>query len=233
MLSHKDSVFNMVQIIQEKRRPSTAQQFGQAFGNVSQSLGESIPKMMMEREQQQAQNEEYQRQNKTYEQLTGRPLSRDQKIREKEIEYALRGDFEGKKSSIKSGEDQAPLNNAIQTINQMRDIRKKGNLGLGTGLWSVFGGKTAKDKGEYEQLGKSLIQYATSIPIRNKLEFETLAERLYDASITDAEAEGVLDAMERIIQGSLPNQQQQQPSVGMQSEPMKQKRPLNMFVGKR
>ena len=97
----------------------------------------------------------------------------------------------------------APLESALDTVNEMREIRKKGNLGRGSSIIGFSGGETARDRGKYEQLGKSLIQYATNIPIRNKLEFETLAERLYDASITDAEAEGVLDAMESIIQKSL------------------------------
>lgn len=97
----------------------------------------------------------------------------------------------------------APLETALETIDEMRKLRQKGNLGRGSGIIGLAGGETARDRGKYEQLGKSLIQYATNIPIRNQLEFETLAERLYDASITDAEAEGVLDAMENIIQNSL------------------------------
>jgi len=91
----------------------------------------------------------------------------------------------------------------IQTVKEMRDIGKKGNLGVGTGIRKVFSGEAAKDAGTYEQLGKSLIQLSTTIPIRNKLEFETLAEKLYDPSIRDAEREGILDAMENILNRSL------------------------------
>lgn len=91
----------------------------------------------------------------------------------------------------------------IQTVKEMRDIGKKGNLGIGTGIRKVFSGEAAKDAGTYEQLGKSLIQLSTTIPIRNKLEFETLAEKLYDPSIRDAEREGILDAMENILNRSI------------------------------
>lgn len=120
-------------------------------------------------------------------------IAKHNQVREQQ-ERKLNTDREGKI---------APLETALETVDEMRKLRKKGNLGRGSGIIGLAGGETARDRGKYEQLGKSLIQYATNIPIRNQLEFETLAERLYDASITDAEAEGVLDAMENIIKNSL------------------------------
>jgi len=80
-------------------------------------------------------------------------------------------------------------------------LRKKGNLGVGSS-YSLFP-KTQKDVGEYTQLAKSLIQLSTNIPIRNQIEFETLAGDLINPNITDAHAEGTLNAMEKILQGHL------------------------------
>jgi hypothetical protein len=94
------------------------------------------------------------------------------------------------------------LEGALETIQRMRDLRKQDNLGWGSQITRLFSPKARKDAGEYEQLGKSLISLASNIPIRNKQEFETLAERLYDPAISDDEAEGILSAMERIIQNS-------------------------------
>lgn len=93
----------------------------------------------------------------------------------------------------------APFQAGLETIQRMRQLGEKGNLGRGSALYGFFGGETAKDRGEYEQLGKSLISLASSIPIRNKEEFETLAHNLYDPSIPDSQREGILDAMEQII----------------------------------
>lgn len=45
----------------------------------------------------------------------------------------------------------------LQTIKEMKDIGKKGNLGVGTGVRGVFSGEAAKDAAQYEQLGLSLI----------------------------------------------------------------------------
>lgn len=96
-----------------------------------------------------------------------------------------------------------PLQGALQRVERMREIGSGGRLGRGSSLLGMLGGETAKDRGEYEQLGKSLISFATSIPIRNRLEFETLAEQLYDPSLPDKAREGVLNAMERIITDSI------------------------------
>lgn len=103
--------------------------------------------------------------------------------------------------------------NALSTINRMRQLGSQGNLGFGSGVQStVFGGKTARDYGEYEQLGKSLIQMASPIIIRNKSEFETLAGKLYDPSIRDQEREGILAGMEKIIKDNMGYSMQEQPA---------------------
>lgn len=103
----------------------------------------------------------------------------------------------------KQNEKIATFENALETINEMRSISSKGNLGRGSQIFGYFGGETSKDRGQYEQLGKSLIQLSTNIPIRNQREFETLAHNLYNPSLPDAQREGILDSMESLINRSL------------------------------
>lgn len=136
-------------------------------------------------------------------------------------------------SEQKLQEKIAPLQQAFGTINRMREIGSKGNLGRGSAIFGALGGETAKDREEYEQLGKSLISFSTSIPIRNRLEFETLADKLYNPSLPDKARQGVLDAMERIINNSLSqyvgpqNLQKFQGSSGQKERP-----PLDSFFEK-
>lgn len=127
---------------------------------------------------------------------------------EKRLEYTKQLGLEEAKqkkfaNEIALAQKSQNIQNALGSVEKMRSIRSKGNLGRGSSLLGFFGGETARDRGEYEQLGKSLISFASTIPIRNRLEFETLAEKLYDPSITDAESEGVLNSMEKILQDSL------------------------------
>lgn len=110
---------------------------------------------------------------------------------------------ESKKAKTKHQESIAPLQSAFETIDRMEKLGKKGNLGIGTKVRGVLSPEARKDAAEYERLGKSLIQYSTNIPIRNRQEFETLAHDLYDPSINDASREGILMAMRRIIENSM------------------------------
>lgn len=90
----------------------------------------------------------------------------------------------------------------LGTIEEMKAIRNRGNIGRGSGIIKklpYIGEEAAKDSGRYEQLGKSLIQLSTNIPIRNRQEFEALAHGLYDPTMTDAEAEGLLDGLESFL----------------------------------
>jgi len=101
----------------------------------------------------------------------------------------------------KKEEDNRALRGGLDTLKRMKEIRRSGRLGIGSEYSPLA--KTRQAAGEYSQLGKSLIQLSSNIPIRNRQEFETLAENLYDPTITDASARGILNAMERIIRNSL------------------------------
>ncbi len=132
---------------------------------------------------------------------------------------------EAEKKATKDREERLSFDAALDSVNKMKQIRKNGNLGRTAYLTQTFGSDTQRDMGEYTTLGNSLISYASNIPIRNRQEFEKLAGRISDPHITDAEAEGILDALERIISNSRkpfedPNAAAEQP---------KQRRPLSDF----
>lgn len=97
----------------------------------------------------------------------------------------------------------APMLGALDVINEMKALRGKGNLGFGSQTLGGIYPDVRKDRAEYEQLGKSLISYASMIPIRNQKEFETLSEKLFDPNLRDSDAEGILNAMTRIVENSL------------------------------
>lgn len=194
--------------------PSTGEMFAEAFGNLGRAGAEGVVDIFQKREQA-AKDAKV---NEMLSQLTGLDAEALGGLSPEERRDLLKQGFQQKgqreieelkgqqpsKDEMKAEEKAHNIQGALDTVKKMREIRGKGNIGgwvkAGTHL---LGGETARDKGEYEQLGKSLISYSSNIPIRNRLEFETLAERLYDASITDAEAEGVLNAMEKILSDSL------------------------------
>ena len=121
------------------------------------------------------------------------------------------------------------LNSALSRIQSMRDIGARGRLGVGSGIKKLFGGKTAMDYAQYEQLGKSLISFVSPILIRNKAEFEVLAGKLYDPTQTDAAREGILKGLEEIINDNLGGLQNSNGQQNQQQNKNKQKRPLESF----
>lgn len=108
-----------------------------------------------------------------------------------------------KKTTDKKDDKVNSSEGAIDTIQEMEDIIDRGNLGIGSNVTRYFNKEAMFDFGKYEQLGKSLIQLSTNIPIRNRQEFETLAEKLYDPTLPDAEKKGVLSALKSIIQRNI------------------------------
>jgi len=121
------------------------------------------------------------------------------------------------KEKAKNEADYSDLQGALGTVDQMRNIRIKGNLGRASSVLGFFGGETAKDRGQYETLGNSLISYASNIPIRNRVEFEKLAGHLSDPSTTDDEADGILEALETIISNSMKKYQPQEESEELEN----------------
>ncbi len=220
----------MPQIIRENRPPSFLERLIPTF---QQSLNEVSPIVEKRREQDRLGQE-----TARLSELTGFDLSGLSKENlspfAKEFATQLRpqSGSSDDKDSRKQQQSVAGLEGAMNTVNRMREIRKKGNLGFGSSVTGIFNPEIRKDSGEYKQLGKSLIQFATTIPIRNRLEFETLAESLYDPTITDAEAEGTLDSMERIINNSLSQYSMDgtEASLSQMQQPKKERRPLGSFA---
>lgn len=128
---------------------------------------------------------------------------RDPKLRELLVANMLKGQQKEKELLGKEQEKIQPLQGALKTIDRMRQIGKKNNLGLGSSFFSLFYPEVRQDMGEYETLGKSLIQFASNIPIRNRQEFETLAHGVYDPTISDSRRQGILNALQSIIENSL------------------------------
>ncbi len=201
----------MVEVLESN--PSFSQQLGRELGQAGGNIASQFVDTMNRRKQMRQENEASKRFGAD---LTG---INDPKLRQIIIQNQLKG------QAANAGKSESS-HSALQIIKRMRDIGAKNNLGRGSGFAGFFGGETAKDIGEYQQLGKSLIQYATTIPIRNKLEFETLAEKIYDTSLTDSERAGVLDAMERIISGSLQEHGGSMTSMDMQRQAGPQKRTI-------
>jgi hypothetical protein len=110
---------------------------------------------------------------------------------------------ETKAASKKYKEATAPFQGALETLNQMEKIGTRGNLGIGSKVKGIVSPNTRRDRAEYERLGKSLISFASNIPIRNRQEFETLAHDLYEPGISDDSRGGILAAMKRIIRNSM------------------------------
>lgn len=183
----------MVILLPRHKRAGTS--IGEGFAGGFQGGMESANQEKMNR----IQNEVEERKQSRIDQLKGEQA---QKKHEYDLEL-LQEEYNLKGKIPPKGENKEGLNSALDTISRMRSISKKGNLGFGLGIRKLYNPEARRESGEYEQLGKSLIQYASNIPIRNKVEFETLAENLYDPSKTDDEREGILSAMERIIKSSM------------------------------
>lgn len=136
-------------------------------------------------------------------------LLRDQQAEQRIINKEERAAETSKeKKKLENREKLAGLEAARGRVELMRAIRKKGNLGFSAQpraiASNIFGsGEAAKDVGEYETLGNSLISFASDIVIRNQKEFEKLTGRLTDPYITDKEAEGIINSLERIINDSM------------------------------
>jgi hypothetical protein len=248
----------MVLVLPEN--PSFGQRIGRGLGAGVVQGASAFADQFASKKQNEKLNEQMQMENEQIKKLTGLDLSnvRDPAQRKEFVSRHLQGlesekefgrekelfglEQEGKltenlgKLTRDQQERIAPLVSGLQTVKQMRKLGSTGYLGPASAQGFFTGllkPEVRKARAEYEQLGKSLINLASNIPIRNQKEFETLADQLYDPALTDATREGILDAMERII-----TQNMQQYSGfdmgGMQGssapqEPPKERPPLSSF----
>jgi hypothetical protein len=104
----------------------------------------------------------------------------------------------------KKQEDTQKFATGLETIQRMRSIIEKGNVGRGSSFLGFFPGETQRDRGELEQLGKSLIPLvAAGVPVRNRKEFEEYKKTITNPSSPDDEFLGALDGLERIFEGKI------------------------------
>ena len=220
----------MVQIIEEFRNPKFSDQLLAGAGRAASEAATEIPKFFGHKLMQAEKAKMQMQENEQIQQLLGQDISRiqDPKMRQMFAENILKG----RESQMQQAQKAAPYQGALETIQEMRSIGKKGKLGAGSGvLSSLFGGQRAKDYGKYEQLGKSLISFASTIPIRNKAEFETLAKGLFDPSIRDSEREGILDGMEDLIRRSLAQHGGEMNQNGTEQRQPEKRRSLSEIFG--
>ncbi len=214
----------MPRVFRDERQPSTAEKFGQAFSGLGQSLGESIPQYLQQQQREMSQNEFLKRIAPEMDFSGASPEMKEKyfesilKRHGEEEKFGRERDIAGLKEKSTKEESILPYKSGLQSIQRMREIGKEGRLGRGSSIRGFFGGETAKNRGEYEQLGKSLIQLSTNIPIRNQREFEALAHNLYDPSLPDDQREGILNAMESILNRSIG--EEGMPSQGEEIKPV-------------
>lgn len=193
----------MVQVLDAN--PSFAQQFGRQMGRNVGSAGVGALEGFMEKQRKQEMLNQLAQENKA---LQGHGIELSGITNPKTREQVIAEGLKGQSSQRKEYQDKMiPAKAALSTIAEMRNLGKTGHLGpkisqgfLGTGLANE---DVRRNRSKYEQLGKSLISMASTIPIRNQAEFNTLSERLYDPTLTDATREGILDALENVIKRGL------------------------------
>jgi len=108
-------------------------------------------------------------------------------------------------------EKQQKFKTGLETIQAMREIAAKKNIGRGSGILGFFPGETAKDRAEYEQLGKSLIPIvAAGVPIRNQKEFEEYKKTITNPSASLSEIEGALNGLETLFYNQLEESEEEE-----------------------
>ena len=117
---------------------------------------------------------------------------------------------EAKKRSMLDAMQNEKFETGLDVIKGMKELVAKGNLGRGSAFLGLFGGEVAKDRAEYEQLGKSLIPLvAAGVPVRNQKEFEEYKKVITDPSAPDAAIVGALNGLERIFEQKLSGSEQE------------------------
>lgn len=137
-------------------------------------------------------------------------------------------DAKGKKD--KSLADQEKFVTGLDIIGKMREVVDRGRTGRGSGFFGMFGGDTARDRQELEQLGKSLIPLvAAGVPIRNQKEFEEYRKTITDPGALTDEMLGALEGLEKIMHSKLQGKESGEAKPGKSAK--KERAPLESFYG--
>lgn len=175
-----------------ERQRSNSERFMDAFGGAAEKESTLIPQHLVQQKQMSEENEALKKYG-----IEAAGIHNSE-IRKQIVADALKGNMESQKLMQQRQEKMLPFQAGLQTVQRMRDLGEIGHLGKGTSIQGFLNPEAAKANAEYQQLGKSLIQLASSIPIRNKVEFETLAEQLYDPSIRDSKRAGIIAFGKRV-----------------------------------
>lgn len=179
----------MVQIIEEERPQSFGQKLLSGLGRAATQGAIGIPEMMQKQKEKQKFLEQF-----------GFELPEEGM---KEF-YKAFGRASGEAPFKSKKEDLQKFATGLDIINEMRRISGKKNIGRGSSILGFFPGETARDRAEFEQLGKSLIPLvAAGVPIRNQKEFEEYRKIITDPSSPLSAIEGALAGLERIFQSKL------------------------------
>lgn len=133
------------------------------------------------------------------------------------IEYAQQLGLQGAKQKK---EDLTKFEDASTLLQRMREIKEKGNIGRFSSVPGFFGGETARDRSEFEQLGKSLIPLvAAGVPIRNQREFDEYKKVITDPSSSLDQIEGAINGLERIFSMKLAGKKEKPSSAPAREKP--------------
>ncbi len=208
----------MVQIIRENRPESTSEKFSRAFSN----LGKHAESQLGSYLQNQAMEAQRQKKIQLVSQLAGRDasglddktldslLTHAQGMEKQKSEYGFKGDLQRQKNDLlKLGknEEEPEINQAKQigqkAFNGMADLIKEGNLGRGSGFFSLFGGKSAKDVGKFTSLSGGLEALLVDMVNRGTLSndrFKYITETLLPkASDSINEIKGKMEGLAEIM----------------------------------
>lgn len=107
-------------------------------------------------------------------------------------------------ASKKKADESEKFVTGLNVLDQMKQIAARRNIGRGSGLMGFFPGETARDRAEFEQLGKSLIPIvAAGVPIRNQREFDEYKKVITDPSSSLDAIDGAIRGLESIFQQKL------------------------------
>lgn len=207
----------MVQIIKERRSPSVAEKFAQAFSGAAQG----VAGFLGNQRQNELKQQQEQTRNKQLQELTGMDLSSlppelQQKAfeyamqsRNKEQEIGLKGKLDQERDALKfqnamqkgNPEEEQAQETAQKSFNRMAELIP--SLGRGSGIKSFFGGETAEKTGEFTSLSGALEALLVDKVSRGTLSnsrFKYITENLLPTPTdTQAEIKGKLKGLAEIL----------------------------------
>ena len=114
-----------------------------------------------------------------------------------------------KQQLVQKENENAKFSLGLQTLDQMRELITKGNIGTNLGVGALGNpfrdlGETGRDRENFVQLGRSLIPLvAAGVPIRNQREFDEYKKTITNADATTAQLEGAIDGLQNIFTNKL------------------------------